>query len=64
MDTFKRLKTERISNLLIEFSIPAIIRSLVFALYNIVDRIFIGKGIGVYAMTGFSITFHLHFTLL
>jgi len=58
----KRLESEKISKLLVEFSIPAIIGSLVFALYNIVDRMFIGKGIGAYAMTGLSITFPI-FTL-
>lgn len=42
---------------MIEFSIPAIVGMLVFALYNIVDRIFIGKGLGAYAMTGLSICF-------
>ena len=62
MGALKRLETERISKLLWEFSIPAIIGSLVFALYNIVDRMFIGKGIGAYAMTGLSITFPI-FTL-
>ncbi|WP_028856862.1 MATE family efflux transporter [Psychrilyobacter atlanticus] len=62
MDALRRLETEKISKLLMEFSIPAIVGSLVFALYNIVDRIFIGKGIGAYAMTGLSITFPI-FTL-
>ncbi len=62
MSKLKRMETEKISKLLIEFSIPAIVGSLVFALYNIVDRMFIGKGIGAYAMTGLSITFPI-FTL-
>lgn len=62
MGALRRLETEKISKLLMEFSIPAIVGSLVFALYNIVDRIFIGKGIGAYAMTGLSITFPI-FTL-
>ncbi len=62
MGALKRLENESISKLLWEFSIPAIIGSLVFALYNIVDRMFIGRGIGAYAMTGLSITFPI-FTL-
>jgi len=62
MNKLKRLEEEKISKLLMEFSIPAVIGSLVFALYNIVDRIFIGKGIGAYAMTAASITFPI-FTL-
>lgn len=57
MNVLERLETEKISKLLIEFSIPAIVGMIVFALYNIVDRIFIGKGIGAYAMAGLSICF-------
>lgn len=62
MDKLKRLESEKVSKLLVEFSIPAIIGSLVFVLYNIVDRIFIGKGLGPYAMTAVSIAFPI-FTL-
>ncbi len=40
------LGTERVGKLLIKFSIPAIIGMLVNALYNIVDRIFIGNSVG------------------
>jgi len=57
MNKLKRLEEEKISKLLMEFSIPAIIGSLVYALYNIVDRMFIGKGIGAYAMTAISVAF-------
>jgi putative MATE family efflux protein len=57
VEKIKRLGEEKISKLLIEFSVPAIISSLVFALYNVVDRMFIGKGLGAYAMSGVSITF-------
>ncbi|NLJ99395.1 MAG: MATE family efflux transporter [Tissierellia bacterium] len=42
----KMLGEEAIGKLLIKFSIPAIVGMLVNALYNIVDRIFIGKGVG------------------
>ena len=57
MEKLKRLGEEKISKLLIEFSLPAIIGTLVFALYNVVDRMFIGKFLGPYAMAGVSITF-------
>lgn len=57
MEKIKRLGEEKISKLLLEFSVPAIISSLVFALYNVVDRMFIGKCLGPYAMAGISITF-------
>ena len=36
-----KLETESIPKLLMEFSVPSLIGSLVYILYNIVDRIFI-----------------------
>jgi len=41
-----RLGSEKISKLLWEYSIPAITGTLVYILYNIVDRIFISFGVG------------------
>lgn len=38
--------TEKISKLMLKFSIPSIISLVVNSLYNIVDQIFIGRGIG------------------
>lgn len=51
--------TEKITRLLIQFSLPAIIGMLVNALYNIVDRIYIGniEKIGHLAIAGVGITF-------
>lgn len=40
------LGTEKISKLLVRFSVPGIICMVVNALYNIVDQIFIGRGVG------------------
>ncbi len=41
---------EKISKLLLRFSIPCVVGLLIGALYNIVDQIFIGNsGSGVYA---------------
>lgn len=40
------LGNEKIGKLLLNFSIPCIISMLVGALYNIVDQIFIGNGVG------------------
>ncbi len=40
------LENEKIGKLLLNFSIPCIISMLVGALYNIVDQIFIGNGVG------------------
>ncbi|MGL6064392.1 MAG: MATE family efflux transporter [Fusobacteriaceae bacterium] len=52
------LEKEPIAKLLIKYSIPAIIGMLVSALYNVVDRIFIGnmKDVGELAITGLGIT--------
>lgn len=46
MDRSKQLGEDKVSRLLFRFSIPAIIAMLVNAIYNIVDRIFIGHGVG------------------
>ena len=40
------LAEEKISKLLLKFSIPCIMSLLVSSLYNIVDQIFIGRGVG------------------
>lgn len=48
------LKNEKIWRLLIKFSIPAIVGMLVNALYNVVDRIYIGR-LGPLVMTGIGL---------
>ena len=59
MNQTKKLGTESIGKLLLKFSIPAITAMIVNALYNIVDRMYIGhiKGVGSYALSGLAITF-------
>jgi len=54
MTNNEQLKTESVLKLLIKFSIPAIVGMLVSALYNVVDRIYIGK-LGSLAMTGIGL---------
>lgn len=41
------LATEKEGKLIAKFAIPAIISMLVSSLYNIVDQIFIGQGVGL-----------------
>ena len=41
------LGTAPVGSLITKFAIPAIISMLVSALYNIVDQIFIGQGVGM-----------------
>jgi putative MATE family efflux protein len=57
LDRSKQLGEDNILKLLIRFSIPAIIGMLVNALYNIVDRIFIGNGVDTLAIAGAAIGF-------
>lgn len=52
-----RLEHEKISRLLLHYAIPAVIGTMVNALYNIVDRIFIGQGVGPLAISGLTLTF-------
>ncbi|MBR5551948.1 MAG: MATE family efflux transporter [Muribaculaceae bacterium] len=53
------LGTESIGKLLIQYSVPAIIASVATSLYNIIDSIFIGQGVGPLAISGLAITFPL-----
>ncbi|MBV5312807.1 MAG: MATE family efflux transporter [Prolixibacteraceae bacterium] len=46
-----------VSRLMLNFFIPAFIGVFVNALYNIVDRVFIGQGVGSMALSGVSVTF-------
>jgi putative MATE family efflux protein len=50
MDSTEAMGTRSVGRLLAEFSLPAIGGLLVSSLYNVVDRIFIGQGTGVYGM--------------
>jgi len=52
-----KLATENIGKLLWNYSLPAIIGTVVMSLYNIVDRIFIGQGVGPLAISGLALTF-------
>lgn len=53
------LGSERISKLLMRYSIPAIIAMTAASLYNMVDSIFIGQGVGPLAISGLAVTFPL-----
>lgn len=51
------LASEKIGKLIAKFSIPAIISMLVSSLYNIVDQIFIGQGVGMLGNAATNIAF-------
>ena len=49
--------TASIPKIVLQFSVPAIISMLVEALYNIVDRYFVGQGVGSLGIGGITICF-------
>lgn len=51
------LETEKTGKLIAKFAIPAIISMLVNSLYNIVDQIFIGQGVGMLGNAATNIAF-------
>lgn len=53
------LGTEKIGKLLMQYAIPAIIAMTASSLYNMVDSIFIGHGVGTLAISGLALTFPL-----
>ena len=53
------LGTEPIGKLLAQYAIPAIIAMTASSLYNMVDSIFIGHGVGALAISGLALTFPL-----
>ncbi len=53
------LGVKSVGKLLAQYSVPAIIASVATSLYNIIDSIFIGRGVGPMAIAGLAITFPL-----
>ncbi len=54
-----RLGTEKILKLMMQLALPSVLAQIVNVLYNIVDRIYIGRipGVGAAALTGVGVTF-------
>ena len=50
------LGTDSLSRLLMRYALPAIIAQVAASLYNIVDSIFVGQGVGPMAITGLALT--------
>ncbi|MDD4787137.1 MAG: MATE family efflux transporter [Pirellulales bacterium] len=57
MDRATRLGEGGIGSLLLKFSTPAIVGMIAQALYNVVDRIFVGQGIGPQGIAGVTVAF-------
>lgn len=53
----KELARFPVGSLLWKYSLPAIIGMLVMALYNVVDRLYVGRCVGPTGLAGFSLTF-------
>lgn len=52
-----RLGNENIGRLLIRLSVPAVIGMMVNSLYNLVDTIFVGQGVGTLALASLAVCF-------
>jgi len=59
-----RLGEEKISKLLVNLSLPATIGMMVNALYNLVDTIFVGRGVGALAIGGLTIAFPIQMIIM
>jgi Na+-driven multidrug efflux pump len=64
LDNTKALKDEKISKLLWQFSWPAVITMVVNSLYNIIDRIFVGRGVGDIAIAATTVAFPIMLILM
>lgn len=53
----EQLGTEKISTLLRNLSVPALIGMFVMTLYNVVDTVFISYGVGIEAVAGTTVAF-------
>ncbi len=58
------LEKHKIGKLIADYSVPAIIGMLVMASYNIVDRIFVGRGVGTTAISAIAITFPINIIIM
>ena len=56
-ETKNPLGYEPIGSLLKRFALPSVISMLVNAIYNIVDQIFIGQGVGSFGTVEMSVSF-------
>ncbi|MBQ2490730.1 MAG: MATE family efflux transporter, partial [Muribaculaceae bacterium] len=56
-ERLNELANAPVGRLLWKYSVPAVVGIVVMSLYNIIDRIFIGQGVGPDAIAGLAITF-------
>lgn len=58
------LGKDKINKLIASYSIPSIIGMVVMASYNIVDRIFVGRGVGSLALSGIAVSFPINVLIM
>jgi putative MATE family efflux protein len=64
MDRSEQMRDQSIGSLLWSFSLPTIVGMLVNSLYNIIDRIFVGRGIGTLAIAATTVAFPIMILLM
>jgi putative MATE family efflux protein len=57
MDQRRQLAEANIAKLVLQFSIPGIVVTFALALYNVIDRIFIGNSVGANGIAGITVAF-------
>ncbi|MCP4130420.1 MAG: MATE family efflux transporter [bacterium] len=60
----RMLGEEKITKLLVKLSVPSVVGMLANALYNLVDTIFIGRGVGINAIGGLAVAFPLQMFIM
>ena len=63
MQASNYLGTERTGKLLLKFAVPCICSLIISCLYNIVDQIFVGNGVGYLGNAATGAVSYTHLTL-
>lgn len=63
-DSSEFLGSKKLFPLLIQMSVPSIIGMIVATLYNVVDTIFVGRGVGTLAIAGLSVAFPIQMIVM
>ncbi|MBN2171884.1 MAG: MATE family efflux transporter, partial [Candidatus Krumholzibacteriota bacterium] len=58
------LASDHLGRLLVRLSLPAMIGMLVMGLYNVVDTIFVGRGVGTLAIAGIAVAFPIQIVVM
>jgi putative MATE family efflux protein len=57
MDNIEELRDTNVGRLMFKYFVPAFVGVIMNSLYNIVDRVFIGQGVGAEALSGISVIY-------